>query len=78
MESERMAWVERDLKEHLVSTHCHRQGCQPPDQATSSSGFKPERDFVFSCPVSHFSYVLSSPRKLRALSERYQRVKEES
>jgi len=25
----RMAWVGRDLKDHLVPTSCHRQGCCP-------------------------------------------------
>ena len=27
-----MAWVEKDLKDHLVSTLCHGQGRQPLDQ----------------------------------------------
>ena len=29
----RMAWVERDLKDHQVPTPCHRQSCQLLDQA---------------------------------------------
>ena len=28
-----MAWVEKDLKDHLVSTPCYVQGCQPLEQA---------------------------------------------
>ena len=31
-----MAWVEKDLKEHRVSTPCYVQGCQPPDKAAQS------------------------------------------
>jgi len=31
-----MAWVEKDLKDHLVSTPCCVQGRQPPDQAAQS------------------------------------------
>lgn len=27
-----MSWVERDLKTHLVPTHCYGQGCLPLDQ----------------------------------------------
>ena len=33
----RLAWVEKDLKDHLVSTpQPHRQGCQPPNQDAQS------------------------------------------
>jgi len=28
-----MAWVEKDLSDHLISTPCYVQGRQPPDQA---------------------------------------------
>ena len=31
-----MAWVEKDHNDHVVSTPCHGQGCQPPDQAAQS------------------------------------------
>jgi len=31
-----MAWVEKDLIDHLVLTPSHGQGCQPPDQAAQS------------------------------------------
>jgi len=32
----RMAWVEKDHNDHVVSTPCHGQGHQPPDQAAQS------------------------------------------
>jgi len=31
-----MAWVEKDHSDHLVSTACYVQGCQPADQAAQS------------------------------------------
>ena len=31
-----MAWVERDLNDHLISTPCYVQGHQPPEQAAQS------------------------------------------
>jgi len=31
-----MAWVEKDHNDHLVSTPCYVQGCQPPAQAAQS------------------------------------------
>jgi len=31
-----MAWVEKDLKDHLVSPPCPGQSCQPLDQAAQS------------------------------------------
>ena len=31
-----MAWVEKDHNDHLVSTQCYVQDCQPLDQATQS------------------------------------------
>ena len=31
-----MAWVEKDHNDHVVSTPCHGQGRQPPDQAAQS------------------------------------------
>jgi len=31
-----MAWVEKDLNDHLVSTPCYVQGGQPADQAAQS------------------------------------------
>ena len=31
-----MAWAEKDHNGHLVSTPCHVQGHQPPDQAAQS------------------------------------------
>ena len=31
-----MAWVEKDHKDHVVSTHCYAQGRQPSDQAAQS------------------------------------------
>jgi len=31
-----MAWVEKDLKDHLVSTPCYVQDCQPSDQDAQS------------------------------------------
>jgi len=31
-----MAQVEKDLKDHLVSTPCHREGCQTLDLAAQS------------------------------------------
>jgi len=31
-----MAWVEKDHSDHLVSTPCYVQGCQPLDQAAQS------------------------------------------
>ena len=31
-----MAWVEKDCNDHVVSTPCCMQGCQPPDQAAQS------------------------------------------
>jgi len=36
-----MAWVEKDLKDHLVSTPCHRQGHQPLDPASQSHHEEP-------------------------------------
>jgi len=32
----RMAWVEKDHSDHLVSTPCYVQGRQPADQAAQS------------------------------------------
>ena len=32
-QNHRMAWVEKDHSDHLVSTPCYVQGRQPPDQA---------------------------------------------
>lgn len=32
-----MAWIERDLKDHLVSTPCRGQRCHPPAQAAQGS-----------------------------------------
>ena len=32
-EKHRLAWVERELKDHPVPAPCHGQGCQPPNQA---------------------------------------------
>uniref|UniRef100_A0A669PQK4 SRCR domain-containing protein n=1 Tax=Phasianus colchicus TaxID=9054 RepID=A0A669PQK4_PHACC len=31
-----MAWFEKDHSDHLISTPCYVQGCQPPDQAAQS------------------------------------------
>jgi len=30
-----MAWAGRDLKDHVVPSPCHEQGCQPLNQAAS-------------------------------------------
>ena len=38
-QNHRMAWVEKDVKDHLVSTSCHTQGCQTLDQAAQSHIF---------------------------------------
>jgi len=35
-QNHRMAWVEKDRSDHLVSTPCYVQGRQPPDQAAQS------------------------------------------
>ena len=45
-----MAWAEKDLKDHLVSTPCYVQGGQPPDQAaraTSGLALNASRDGAF-------------------------------
>ena len=31
-----MAWIEKDHNDHVVSTPCYGQGCQPADQAAQS------------------------------------------
>jgi len=36
-----MAWVGRDLKEHLFPPPCHGQGCQPPSQAPDQAAHGP-------------------------------------
>ena len=36
-ENHRMAYVGGDLKDHLVPTHLHRQGCQLLDQVAQHS-----------------------------------------
>ena len=28
-----MAWIGRDLKDHVVPNPCHEEGCHPSDQA---------------------------------------------
>jgi len=35
-QNHRMAWIEKDHNDHLVSTPCYVQGRQPPDQAAQS------------------------------------------
>ena len=61
----RMAWVEKDHSDHLISTPCYVQGRQPPDQAAQSH-IQPSLEClqgwgthnllgqpVPTCPVSH-------------------------
>jgi len=36
LQNHRMAWVEKDHNDHLVSTPCYVQGHHPPDQAAQS------------------------------------------
>jgi len=60
----RRAWVEKDHKDHLVSTLCHQQGHQTPDQAAQNHHyFCPEiplNPFLRSCGESELtSYSLT-------------------
>ena len=40
-QNHRAAWVGRNLKGHLVSTLCHKQGCQPLNQAPAQAAQGP-------------------------------------